>query len=360
MQLSSETELRQAGLSVLLASLIVTSGCAGLLPNTNEAETSTSTPEKRTNGTDLRSISFPVNGSITVSGELDHGDPKQNNKLYEPVQIDTVEGQLLNITMEAEHGNPTLRIVNPDGNVTQTLSSENQSTVTFSGRELSQSGRYTLEATSDDQNAMFNYTLTIEQVDQDDALFAGDGAQWNETEQYLSSGEDFSIATQGTTQYGTFPTNASKNSLRANATGDYLVVTYNMSPDLNFTQKNLIDVTLRISYINLIKKYKEFGNNSNTLTNVTWVPEIIFFKGVSNETGELHRTTFLTAEWAREYLAGGKWNHYAGWYYSTIRQGPGSPSYDPEDGITNEEFPQAYHNYTYPGDNSTLAERYGL
>jgi len=348
-------------LTVLLASLIVTSGCAGLLPgDTNEAETSTLKPETRTNGTDLRSVSIPANGSVTVSGELDHGDPKQGNKFYEPVQVDAEEGQLVNITMEAERGNPSLRVVTPDGNVTRTVSNGTGNTVTVLGGEFPQSGSYTVEATSADQNAAFNYTLTIERFQLGDKLLAGNPVYWNETEQYLQFGEDFSFVTQGTTQYGEFPANASKDGLRSNATGDYLVISYNISSDLNFTQKNSIDVAFRLIYSGLVKKYRQFGNDSATITNVTWAPEIIFFRGVSNETGELQRTTFLTAEWAREYLAGGEWDHYAGWYYSTLRYGPGSPGYDPEDGITNDEFPQAYHNYTYPGDNSTLAERYGL
>jgi len=339
----------------------MTSGCAGLFPvDTNEAETGTPTPEKRTNGTDLRSISLPENGSVMISGELDHGDPKQGNKFYEPVQVDAAEGQLLNITMEAESGNPSLRIVNPDGNVTRTVRNETGDTAKFLKIEFFQSRGYTLEATSADQKATFNYTLTTERVERDDELFAGDAAQWNETEQYLQFGEDVSEVMEGTSPPGHYPTNASKDGLRVNATGDYLVLTYEMFSTFNFTQKNKIDVSLILTYKNVIRRYREFGNDTTTVTNATWAPEIIFFKGVSKESGELRRTTFLTAEWAREYLAGGEWDHYAGWYYSTLRYGPGSPGYDPKDGITNDEFPQAYHNYTYSGDNSTLAERYGL
>jgi len=339
----------------------MTSGCAGLLPvDTNEAETGTPTPEKRTNGTDLRSISLPENGSIMFSGELDHGDPKQGNKFYEPVQVDVAEGQLLNITMEAESGNPSLRIVNPDGNVTRTVSNENGNTVTLLTGKSLRSGRYAFEATSADRSDTFNYTVKIKRVERDDELFAGDAARWNKTEQYLNFGQDVSVVMEGTSPPGHYPTNASRDGLKANGTGDYLVLTYKISPKFNFTQKNKIDVSFMLTYKTLIGRYNEFRNNSTTPADETWAPEIIFFRGVSNETGELHRTTFLTAEWAREYLAGGEWDHYAGWYYSTLRYGPGSPGYDPEDGVTDDEFPQAYHNYTYPADNSTLAERYGL
>jgi len=364
MQTAIEPEFRQVLLSVLLTSLIVTSGCTGLLPgDMNEAETGTPVPETRTNGTDLRSLSIPENGSITASGELDHGDPKHGSNFYEPVQVDAPEGQVVRITMKAESRNPSLRVVSPDGNVTQNVSNESGNVTVVPSRELLQSGNYTLETTSTDQNATFNYTLTIERVERNDKLFAGDAAQWNETEQYLNFGQDVSKLMEGSSPPGQYPTNASKNGLRANATGDYLIITYKLYPHFKFAEKNKIDVSFMLEYQQLVGIYKKFRNNSITPADETWAPEIIFFKGVSNETGEIVRTTFLTKEWARAYLENDtneQFDSYLGWYYSTIRQGPGSPEYDPEDGITNDEFPQAYHNYTYPGDNSTLAERYGL
>ena len=364
--MSTDTRFRQAVLSVLLTSLIVTSGCAGLLPGgPNEAETGTPIPEKRTNGTDLRSMSLPENGSITVSGELDHGDPNQGNKFYEPVQVVNIERQIMKITMETEGGNPTLRVVSPDGNVTRSVSSKNgNATIVLDGESL-QSERYMLEATSGDRNATFNYTLTINRLDQNwsdrgNKLLAGDVSQWNKTEQYLSFGKDFVEVSNGTSYYGKFDEEPSNDSMQANTTGDYLVFTYELSSDYNSSQKNAIDVSFMLTYTNMRKRYTQFGKQANITADVTWVPDIIFLRGVDNETGELLRTTFLTEEWARAYGKHSDNSRYAGWYYSTLRHGPGSPDYDPEEGITNDEFPQAYHDYTYPGDNSTLAERYSL
>jgi hypothetical protein len=91
------------------------------------------------------------------------------------------------------------------------------------------------------------------------------------------------------------------------------------------------------------------------------VPEIIFYKGVDNETGELVRTTFYTKEWASQALAGELTNsEMGGNYYSTERWGPASDRYTMGyDKVTADEFPQVYHNYTHPGG-WTLAERYGL
>ncbi|MBX0302124.1 hypothetical protein [Haloarcula salinisoli] len=375
MQGLTNTTTRQALLSVLLATLIVTSGCAGLLSgegNTTETETATETStsgpaqedgEKRTNSTDLRSMSIPENGSVSAAGELDHGDPSDGNKYYEPVQVAAVEGQMVNITVEAESGNPGIRAVNPDGNITEIVSNEEGKKTGFYEATITQTGGYTFEVTSVDQNATFNYTMNIErvQIEDEEGLLEGDARTWNETEQYLFAAQSYGIVVNQYTDKGDVPYNVSKGNIAANATGDYAVITYEMPADYNFTQRNELDVAFQLSYEALLNQSRQGGNS---VTNESWVPEIIFFKGVDNETGELVRTTFYTREWARQYVDGEIGNTESGGnYYSTEKWGPASTLYTVSgfETVTVDEFPQTYYNYTerLPG-NTTLAERYGL
>ncbi|WP_277540071.1 hypothetical protein [Haloarcula laminariae] len=378
----TDTPFRQAGLSVLLAALIVTAGCAGFLSDeggTNEPDTSAPVSAedgeaKRTNGTDLRTVSVPENGSVTASGELDYGDPIEGNRFYEPVQIAAVEGQVVNVTMKAENGNPNLRVVDPEGNVTQAVSNEEGDRERFIEREFRQSGHYTFEATSADRNATFNYTLTIERVKENKELFRGDVDQWNETEQYLIFSQDMAgvVSDVYTQEYGSthsaveLPEDANESGLKANATGDYVIYTYEMPSEYNFTQRNTVDVTATLGYVKGIDRYGEFGNNTDTPTNQSWAPEIVFFKAVDPESGELVSTTFITKEWALRYQEDGEtdeaFSYYMGDYYSTLRYGPGrgGDNSERDDTIAPGEIPEAYYNYTNPRYNSTLAEKYGL
>ncbi|WP_262175270.1 hypothetical protein [Haloarcula laminariae] len=370
------------GLTAFLAVLIATAGCAGFLSDeggTNEVDTGTPRlteggETKRINGTDIRSMSIPENGSVTASGELDYGDPNKGSRFYEPVQIAAVEGQVVNITMKAENGSPGLRVVNPDGNVTQVVSNEGSNQVQFIEGEFGQSGRYTFEATSADQNATFNYTLTIERIEQNEGLFEGDPERWNETEQYLRFGQDFGIlanltyakAFPSNNSSVHLPQNANESGLKANATEDYLIYTYEMPSGFNFTQRNKIDVALTLKYPNALSRYEDFGNNTDTPTNRSWAPEIVFFKAVDPESGELVSTTFITKEWALRYQEDGEtdeaFSYYMGDYYSTLRYGPGrgGDNSERDDTIAPGEIPEAYYNYTNPRYNSTLAEKYGL
>jgi len=379
MQILTDTTTRQALLSALLAALIVTSGCAGLLSgegNTDETEVGTSTPrpaqedgEKRTNGTDLRSMSIPENGSVSAAGELDHGDPSDGNKYYEPVQVAAVAGQRVNVTVETENGNPAIRVVDPDGNTTAAVSNETGNKTGLFRADVTQTGGYTFEVTSVDQNATFNYTLNIERVEieDEDGLLKGDARTWNQTEQYLFATQSFAIVVNqytdrsDTRTLADVPYNVSKGNISANATGDYAVITYEMPADYSFNQRNELDVAFQLSYEGLVNQSRQ-GNNP--VTDESWVPEIIFFKGVDNETGELVRTTFYTKEWARQYVDGEVDNIESGGnYYSTEKWGPASELYDVGgfETVTADEFPQTYYNHTdrLPG-NTTLAERYGL
>lgn len=364
MQRLIDTTTRQAVLSVLVATLLVTSGCAGLI--SGEGSTSTS-GEKRTNGTDLRSISLPENGSVSAAGELDHGDPSDGNKYYEPVQIAAVEGERANVTVEAESGNPAIRVVNPDGNTTQVVSNEGGNTTGFINGTFTQTGRYTFEVSSVEQDATFNYSFDIERVkiedegiEDEEGLLEGDDSTWNETERYLYATQPYGSWVAGFTDKGDVPIILSKNkgSIAANATGDYAVITYEMPADHSFVSRNELDVAFQLAYERVLNRTRQ---GESSVGDESWIPEIIFYKGVDNETGELVRTTFYTKEWASQALAGELTNsEMGGNYYSTERWGPASDRYTMGyDKVTVDEFPQVYHNYTHPGG-WTLAERYGL
>jgi len=385
---TTDTTIRQALLSVLLASLMVTAGCAGILSDEGSnggTPTSTATAGGGANntssadGVDLRSISIPDNGSVARSGELDRGDPKSGNKYYEPVQVAAVEGQVVNITMRAENGNPGLRIVNPDGNVTQVVSNDTGNLAGFLGGKFTQSGRYTIEATSANDNATFNYTLTIERVDieeiRDDELLDGPRSGYNETEQYLTFARDVTLIAANLsdqnksawsidyvgTQFES--SNVSGPDIQASASGDYAVITYKVGDSNALSHLNDFKVAFTVSYANMLEGYVDLGDTTDP-RNESWVPDMIFFRGI-NETGELRRTHFITTEWAAQYSETKNNDRYAAQWGSTLRIGPGAIHNDPEESgattITDEEFPQAYWDpgkgYVYP-DGTTLRERY--
>jgi len=376
----TDTTVRQAVLSIFVAGLLLSAGCMGVLTGDSSsggnASTSTSTsdtPQNRSasdTGTDLRSATIPetAGNTTTYTGELDTSDPKSDGRYYEPIQIAAVEGQRMTIVAEAEGDhNPEMRVVDPTGNVSRIQRSETSNTTGFLGGEFSQSGRYTFEVTSVAENDTFNYTLSIERVEgeqsgEDDDLFEDSLGQYNETEQYLHVGQQFGNIVGRLTDKGDVPTNATGGNMTANATGDYLIITYEMPSEYTFTQRNELDSAFQVTYEAIVRAYEDAEEDSSTAADSTWVPEIIFFRAVDNETGELLRTTFYTKEWSRQYNEGKIDNtESAGNYYSTERWGPASELYDVEgfETVADNEFPQVYHNHTYP-NNTTLAEEYGL
>jgi len=391
---TTDTTVRQALLSVLLASLVVTAGCSGILSDDNGSDgAGTATPTATTgdgannsstaDGVDLRSISIPDNGRVTRSGELDRGDPKNGQKYYEPVQVAAVEGQVVNISMRAENGNPALRIVNPDGNVTQIVSNESGTATGFIGGQFTQTGRYTIEATSVAQNATFNYSLTVERIDaeeirsESDELLSGPRSEYNETEQYLTFARDVTLIAANLsdqnksawsidyvgTQFES--SNVSGPDVQASASGDYAVITYKVGDNNALSHLNDFKIAFGVSYASMLEGYGDIGDTTDP-RNESWVPDMIFFRGI-NETGELRQTHFITTEWAAQYSETRNDDRYAAQWGSTLRIGPGDIHTDPEESgattITDEEFPQAYWDpdtgYVYP-DGTTLRERYDL
>jgi hypothetical protein len=359
---------RTALISSLLAALIVTAGCSGFLSDPGSGlegdPTVTSDQEESddelrpANGTDLRSINLSDEETTTASGELDGSDPVSENYVYEPVEFEAEAGTVVNITMQAG-GQPRLRLVSPNGSVVDVTSAGGPGIARFTSVGLTESGRYTIEATSAIPNATFEYTLSIER---DRTLFAGPQSTWNETEKYLEFGRDFSENANLTADNGEFYKTPSDRYLRANASGDYLVIGYRYDPE-NLTSREIIDidVSLQLAYENLYDAYaNDFAEDSDSAEDESWVPEVIYFRAEGPD-GELYNTNFIERRWAQDAVETGHTEVYAARYYSTNRFGPANPGYLSEGGrfsTTDEEFPlETYKNFTYP-DGTTHSERY--
>ncbi|WP_440988586.1 PPC domain-containing protein [Haloarchaeobius baliensis] len=107
---------------------------------------------------DLRSISV----GEQRTGELDNGDPNEDrfNGYYEPVTLQADAGQFLEIEMTSEQGDTYLYLLDPDGNVV----AQNDDYEGFNSLieyETSQSGEFTIIATSFTSGALFEYELSV-------------------------------------------------------------------------------------------------------------------------------------------------------------------------------------------------------
>lgn len=361
--------LRRLLLTTFLTTLVLTAGCSGVLsdspgsgtatPATESDRSGASPPLTPVDGNDLRSVEIPDTGSTTVSGELDGSDPARENSVYEPIQFEAEAGTLVNITMETDEGEPMLRLRNLNGTVVDTARNGAPGTAEFTEVSLGQTGRYTVEATSTTPNSTFEYTLTIERSGNE--LFAGPQSTWNETERYLEFGRDFSDAADQATNNGRFTTHVSNRTIWANATGNYVVVTYAIDSNINNTQWIEIDTALLVAYTNGDQVYQNLGENESYAENEEWVPDIIFLRALNPE-GRLYRTNFVTTEWAREYNETDDVGSYAGRYYSTERYGPAHPRYNSSGGeisTTNAEFPlETYDDYLFE-NGTAFSEIYG-
>ncbi|PSP84946.1 hypothetical protein BRC96_04115 [Halobacteriales archaeon QS_6_64_34] len=281
--------------------------------------------------------------------------------------------------MRAENGNPGLRVVNPDGNVTAVISNESGTATGILGGQFAQSGRYTIETTSVNDNATFNYTLTVERVDleeiRDDELLAGPRSEYNETERYLTFARDVAIVTADITDSGRYSLNATETNFQSNVSGpdiqanvsaDYAIITYKVGDTNELSRLDDMDTGFMVSYSTMWSNYQNLSANPSRPEDESWVPEVIFLRGL-NESGELYRTHFITQDWARTYEQSNKnatdREKYYAQHGSTTRIGPGAPynrsNYPRVTPISDEGFPQVYRNYTFP-DGTTLEERYGL
>jgi len=130
--------------------------------DTFEYELSLNVSAGGSSGSDLRSIQ----AGQTRQGELDEDDPEAGflRGYYEPVTFDGESGQSVTIDMTGGSGDTYLFLYGPDGDrVAQNddyegLDSQIQTT-------LDEDGEYTIIATSYDDDATFDYELTLEQAE---------------------------------------------------------------------------------------------------------------------------------------------------------------------------------------------------
>ena len=358
----SVSVFRHTFLSVIVAILILTAGCTGILSDSDREPEPASTPTDAgngltpTDGTDLRSVTIPDNGSTTVSGELDGDDPTNNSTVYEPIQFDAEAGTRVNITMETSSGEPVLRLLAPNGTIIRSTTDGGPDIAKFSQIPLNGTGQYIIRATSSSPDTTFEYTLTIEEDKK--PLFAGPPSNFNETEQYLSFGRHFSLIANDTTENGQFTTSVSEESSRANATGDYLVFPYIISENISGQDLANLDAEIIVTYENLDQFYRNKTNNSEDPRSEEWVPERIYFETL-NEDGELYRTTFISVDWARQAAETGNIGLYVDKYYTTNRYGPGNPAYNSSGGrfsTTAAAFPlETYDDYEFENDTAAGA-----
>lgn len=109
---------------------------------------------------DIRQITY----GETVSGEIDASDPdaQEYNGYHEPVSFQGYTGDVISISMQGD-GDTYLFLVGPGGEVV----AENDDggagfNSALSGVELTQTGEYTVIATTFNSGATFNYTLAVD------------------------------------------------------------------------------------------------------------------------------------------------------------------------------------------------------
>lgn len=110
-------------------------------------------------GADVRQIS----AGQTVSSELDADDPNAPflRGTYEPITFEGQAGQVATITMNSDRGDTFLYLYGPDGNIV----AQNDD---YNGLDsqirtpLEENGEYTIIATSFDDDATFDYELSLE------------------------------------------------------------------------------------------------------------------------------------------------------------------------------------------------------
>jgi len=289
MKYSSKSR-NQVLVALLIATLVASSGCTGLLSGedgTDSDATPSITPGVTTqleqnmsddslmpsSGTDFHNISVPNNGSNSASGELDGDDPHRFGRPYQPYQFTVNAGTRVNITMQTEEGDPALRLVNPNGTIADIEGDNNTGTARLTIVNLSQGGDYAIEAASGSENRTFEYNLTIERYEEPPGpLFEGPMSSWNETERYLEFGSDYGNIMNDTTEYA-IPINRT-----ANSTDNYVTLTYQMNPSINTTQMIDVDAALWLTYTNL---YEAYVNATDSAENASWVPERIYLRTIT-------------------------------------------------------------------------------
>lgn len=328
-------------LCVLVAVLVATAGCSSLV---SESTTPTETPSTPSNtladeGSDLRSISVPENGSSSADGEIDGSDPllASTGTHYEPIQFTVDAGTMVNLSVVSESGTPELRLQDPNGTTVASDSSDGNS-AEFATLELNQTGQYTLVVTSSEEYSGFEYTLTVERYIEPN--FNGPPSSWDEESRYLEFATDYGLVAQNTSSGNLTAINRT-----ANTEDDYIVFTYEMDPNATTYERLSIDNALQISYWFL---YEEYAADDGDFNNESWVPERIYHRAITPD-GDFYRSTYVTLEWARDYGETEDPRLYGARYFATLRYGPANQGYI-EGGnrsTTASDFPEeTYRNVT--------------
>lgn len=354
--LKPKPSMRHIILSVFFAVLILSAGCSSVLTDRNSSPPTTPTQEVTAgsdgnstnntisaNGTDLRNISIPDEGenSNVAEGEVDGGDSvfDGTNRYYEPIRFTADAGDSINVSLQAESDDIEFHLRSPNGS---TIAVENHDdgsdSIQIEMLELNRSGQYTLVVAATEPNTSFEYTLTMERYVEPD--FQGELSEWDEESRYLSFADDYLLFAQyfsgGPAQYEYPETpeeadgNLTATHYTVNTEEDYVVVEYMLDPDATTLEMINVDTAVQDAYARV---YGEYLSNSTT-QNTTWVPDRVYHR-VRTYEGELYRTTYLDREWAVDFYENDGLDNttaqviYANRYWSTIRQGPAHPEYEP-------------------------------
>ncbi|WP_256296101.1 PPC domain-containing protein [Haloarchaeobius salinus] len=120
-----------------------------------------------TEGSDLTPTQSIAPGE-TLTSELDPNDPQSDrfNGYYEPIALDAPTGSTVNISMSSDD-DTYLYLLGPDGQVVAQNDDYNGLDSRISSFTLSETGEYTIIATSFDSGATFEYELSVAELDGD-------------------------------------------------------------------------------------------------------------------------------------------------------------------------------------------------
>jgi len=309
--------------------------------------TATPTPAPDPTATDLREIEVQVLGSEDYApntlGEIDRGDPSNENGYHEPVIFAAQANDTINVTLSAStSGDPRVKLRAPNGT---TLDTDDDGglgdAAKIENETLPVTGRYTVIATAseDSSTSTFAYHLTVdrgadegelepeESEVQETGWYASDATTWNESERYGEWAADF--ATTANSPNGA---SDSEPSYWVNSEEDYVVITMIDGDFYNVSQRQDIVASLAATNVQLHKTYM---NESNEQVNGSWVPDRTYVRFVTPEKRNLLRVHALTNRSAAKGadMSGHGVGPSIDDYFYTMHRGPASYYY--EEGSSN-------------------------
>jgi len=322
---------RNMVLTVLSVLLLLSAGCNGLGVGETEIDTSdrspessgtqahtstvttmptsTATPTPDPEATDLRQIEVQSVGSelytTNTRGEIDRGDPRNNQGYYEPVTFRAQANDTITVSMRGIRGDPSLELRAPNGTVLETDDDGGVGeTATIDEETVPTTGRYTIIAagSAERQPSTFEYLLRVNrapresetqtatptptspQNDSGDIFMAGNATTWNETEQYTNFAYDFgTIAQDEHTDV--------EQLVMVNPEQDYVVLTLIDGPHYNASQRQLFVGSLAYTNVNV---YEGYVHDEIGVVNDSWAPDRVYIRFVTPEKRGVYRITALT------------------------------------------------------------------